>query len=190
MTGQAFFVLTALADGPRHGYGIVREVEELSRGRVKLKIGACRGWTGAAEGLMEPDREEAQTAGCAAITGLPGTGGARWPRRPSSAPPPPGWCGRGWAWPLRRRPDERRRDLERRPAGAAAAARLVPGQLWEEDMVAAFLDGWLTGDPDADEYIIGCCRPEWPEVASVAAAVRLYLGAAGAPRRYFAWGQE
>ena len=37
MTGQAFFVLTALAGGPRHGYGIVGEVE----------------------GLIEADREEA-----------------------------------------------------------------------------------------------------------------------------------
>ena len=43
MTGQAFFVLTALADGPRHGYGIVREVTELSQGRVKLKIGSLYG---------------------------------------------------------------------------------------------------------------------------------------------------
>ena len=33
MTGQAFFVLTALADGPRHGYGIVGEVAELSQDR-------------------------------------------------------------------------------------------------------------------------------------------------------------
>jgi PadR family transcriptional regulator, regulatory protein PadR len=32
MTGPAFFVLTALAGGPRHGYGIVREVTELSHG--------------------------------------------------------------------------------------------------------------------------------------------------------------
>jgi PadR family transcriptional regulator PadR len=32
-------VLTALADGPRHGYGIVGEGAELSQGRVKLKIG-------------------------------------------------------------------------------------------------------------------------------------------------------
>jgi DNA-binding PadR family transcriptional regulator len=39
VTGQAFFVLTALAEGPRHGYGIVGEVAELSRGRVRLKIG-------------------------------------------------------------------------------------------------------------------------------------------------------
>ena len=61
MTGQAFFVLTALADGPRHGYGIVGDVADLSQGRVKLKIGGLYGvldrLTGA--GLIEPDREEA-----------------------------------------------------------------------------------------------------------------------------------
>jgi DNA-binding PadR family transcriptional regulator len=60
MTGQAFFVLTALADGPRHGYGIVREVEDLSQGRVKLKIGSLYGVLDrlATERLIEPDREE------------------------------------------------------------------------------------------------------------------------------------
>ena len=81
-------------------------------------------------------------------------------------------------------------DLERR---YRRVLRLLPGwyrQLWEEDMVAAFLDGWLTGDPEADEYISKAARPEWAEVASVAGlAARLYLGGAGAPRRYFAWGQ-
>ena len=61
MSGQAFFVLTALADAPRHGYGIVREVAELSQGRVKLKIGGLYGVLDrlAAEELIEPDREEA-----------------------------------------------------------------------------------------------------------------------------------
>ena len=61
MTGQAFFVLTALADGPRHGYGIVGEVADLSQGRVKLKIGSLYGVLErlAAEGLIEPDRDEA-----------------------------------------------------------------------------------------------------------------------------------
>jgi PadR family transcriptional regulator PadR len=61
MTAQAFFVLTALADAPRHGYGIVREVAELSHGRVKLKIGGLYGVLDrlAAEKLIEPDREEA-----------------------------------------------------------------------------------------------------------------------------------
>jgi len=56
MTGQAFFVLTALADEPRHGYGIVGEVAELSGGRVRLKIGSLTG-------------KRRTTAGCAAITG-------------------------------------------------------------------------------------------------------------------------
>jgi PadR family transcriptional regulator, regulatory protein PadR len=61
MTAQAFFVLTALADGPRHGYGIVGEVAELSGGRVKLKIGGLYGVLErlTAERLIEPDREEA-----------------------------------------------------------------------------------------------------------------------------------
>jgi hypothetical protein len=71
--------------------------------------------------------------------------------------------------------------------------RLLPGyyrDTWEEDMVAAFLDSWLTGDPYEDRCILEFCKPTWPEVASVARlAARLYLGGAGAPRRYFAWGQ-
>ena len=71
--------------------------------------------------------------------------------------------------------------------------RLLPGyyrQQWEEDMVAAFLDSWLTGDPYTDECVQEFCKPAWREVASVILlAARLYLGGAGAPRRYFAWGQ-
>jgi PadR family transcriptional regulator, regulatory protein PadR len=61
MSGQAFFVLTALADGPRHGYGIVGEVAGLSQGRVQLKIGTLYGVLDrlTADGLIEPDREEA-----------------------------------------------------------------------------------------------------------------------------------
>jgi hypothetical protein len=73
------------------------------------------------------------------------------------------------------------------------ALRLLPGwyrEQWEEDMVAAFMDSWLTGDPEADEYISEAAGPSCAEIASVACvAVRLYLGGAGAPRRYFAWGQ-
>jgi hypothetical protein len=71
--------------------------------------------------------------------------------------------------------------------------RLLPGwyrQRWEEDMVAAFLDGWLTGDPVADDYISKAAGPGWSETASVASlAVRLHLSGAGTARRHFAWGQ-
>jgi hypothetical protein len=71
--------------------------------------------------------------------------------------------------------------------------RLLPGWYraqWEEDMVAAFLDSWLTGEPETDAWVLEIGKPSWAEMASVAGlAVRLYLGGAGAPRRYFAWGQ-
>jgi hypothetical protein len=81
-------------------------------------------------------------------------------------------------------------DLEQR---YRRVLRLLPGYYratWEQDMVAAFLDSWLTGDPEQDECILEFCKPTWEEVASVAAlAVRLYLGGAAAPRRYYAWGQ-
>jgi hypothetical protein len=71
--------------------------------------------------------------------------------------------------------------------------RVLPGYYrdqWEEDMVAAFLDSWHTGDPDDDEWALEFCKPTRPEVASVVGlAARLYLGGAATPRRYFAWGQ-
>lgn len=60
MTEQAFFVLTALAGGPRHGYGIVGEVGELSHGRVRLRVGTLYGVLDrlVGDGLVEPEREE------------------------------------------------------------------------------------------------------------------------------------
>ena len=60
MTEQAFFILTALVDAPRHGYGIVREVADLSDGRVDLKVGTLYGVLDrlVADGLVELDREE------------------------------------------------------------------------------------------------------------------------------------
>jgi PadR family transcriptional regulator len=60
MTEPSFFVLTALCGPPLHGYGIVGEVDELSEGRVRLKIGSLYGILDrlVAEGLVELDREE------------------------------------------------------------------------------------------------------------------------------------
>ena len=43
MTEQAYLVLLALADGPRHGYGVVQAVASLSDGRVKLGAGTLYG---------------------------------------------------------------------------------------------------------------------------------------------------
>ena len=80
-------------------------------------------------------------------------------------------------------------DLERR---YRRVLLLLPGWYrarWEQDMVAAFLDSWLTGDPAADEYITRAAGPSWAEAASVVLlAGRLYLGGPDTPRRH-AWGR-
>lgn len=43
MTEQAYLVLLALADGPRHGYGIVSAVRDLTDGRTRLGAGTLYG---------------------------------------------------------------------------------------------------------------------------------------------------
>ena len=60
LTEPAFFILAALLDEPRHGYGIVGEVAELSSGRVRLKVGTLYGVLDrlVADRLIELDREE------------------------------------------------------------------------------------------------------------------------------------
>jgi DNA-binding PadR family transcriptional regulator len=55
-----FLLLTALAQGPQHGYGIMTDVERMSSGRVKLRAGTLYAALDrvVAEGLVEADREE------------------------------------------------------------------------------------------------------------------------------------
>jgi len=56
----SFLVLTALADVPRHGYGVIQEVERLSGGRTRLRAGTLYAAFDrlSAEGLIELDSEE------------------------------------------------------------------------------------------------------------------------------------
>lgn len=56
----SFLILTALAGGCQHGYGIVTDVMQISGGRVQLKAGTLYAALDrlADEGLIEPDREE------------------------------------------------------------------------------------------------------------------------------------
>jgi len=62
-TEQVFLILTALAAGPLHGYGIVQEVLALSEGGTRLKVGTLYGALDrlTAEGLLEPDRDEVES---------------------------------------------------------------------------------------------------------------------------------
>jgi DNA-binding PadR family transcriptional regulator len=55
-----FLILTALAAGAQHGYGIMTDVGQISRGRVKLRAGTLYAALDrlAVQGLVEADREE------------------------------------------------------------------------------------------------------------------------------------
>ncbi|RZU49181.1 PadR family transcriptional regulator [Krasilnikovia cinnamomea] len=55
-----FLILTALADAPLHGYGVIAEVDRLSEGRVSLRPGTLYGALDrlADDGLVVSDREE------------------------------------------------------------------------------------------------------------------------------------
>jgi DNA-binding PadR family transcriptional regulator len=61
MREPTFLILTALAGPPLHGYGIMRQVEELSRGRVKLSAGTLYAALDrlSDEALVAVEREEA-----------------------------------------------------------------------------------------------------------------------------------
>ena len=55
-----FLVLVALADGRRHGYGIIQDVERLSNGKTKLRAGTLYATLDrlTADGLIEEAGEE------------------------------------------------------------------------------------------------------------------------------------
>lgn len=56
----SFLILTALAAGTQHGYGIIKDVQALSDGALTLRVGTLYGALDrlAAEGLVVLDREE------------------------------------------------------------------------------------------------------------------------------------
>lgn len=60
LTEPALLVLTVLAGGPQHGYGLIGEVEQVSGGRLRLGTGSLYALLDRlrSAGLIELDREE------------------------------------------------------------------------------------------------------------------------------------
>jgi DNA-binding PadR family transcriptional regulator len=60
MREPTFWILTALVDQPRHGYGVIQTAEALSDGQVRLQAGTLYAALDrlAAQGLVVIDREE------------------------------------------------------------------------------------------------------------------------------------
>src|SRR5580693_923230 len=60
MQEATFLILTALASGSQHGYGIIADVSEISDGRVRLRAGTLYSALDRLriDGLITVDREE------------------------------------------------------------------------------------------------------------------------------------
>lgn len=60
MTEHSLFILASLAQGDLHGYGIARDVEELSGGRIRLTAGTIYGALNRLtdDGLVTPAGEQ------------------------------------------------------------------------------------------------------------------------------------
>lgn len=60
MHEPTFLILTALAAGPSHGYGVMQTVEEISDGRVRLRAGTLYSALDrlVTDGLLRVDGEE------------------------------------------------------------------------------------------------------------------------------------
>jgi PadR family transcriptional regulator PadR len=60
MQEATFLILTALAGGSKHGYGIITDVEQISGGRARMRAGTL--YTAldrlSADALIDMDREE------------------------------------------------------------------------------------------------------------------------------------
>ncbi|GAT65669.1 helix-turn-helix transcriptional regulator [Planomonospora sp. ID91781] len=79
MQEPTFLILTALAAGPQHGYGMITDVREISAGRVVLRAGTLYAALDRlqAEGLIEGDREEVVDGRVRRYYRLTDSGGAR-----------------------------------------------------------------------------------------------------------------
>jgi DNA-binding PadR family transcriptional regulator len=60
MQEPTFMILTALADSPQHGYGIIADVQRISDGRLQLRAGTLYAALDrlGADGLVAADHEE------------------------------------------------------------------------------------------------------------------------------------
>ena len=61
-----YYILASLIDQPRHGWGIIQEVTEMSQKRVRLTAGTLYGALDRleTEGLVEKDHEEVVNGRC------------------------------------------------------------------------------------------------------------------------------
>lgn len=79
MQEPSFLILTALAAGPQHGYGVITDVQRISDGRVRLRAGTLYAALErlSDEGLIEVDSEEIHEGRARRYYRLTGAGATR-----------------------------------------------------------------------------------------------------------------
>jgi DNA-binding PadR family transcriptional regulator len=79
MQEPTFLILTALAAGPQHGYGVITDVQRISGGRVRLRAGTLYAALErlSDEGLIELDKEEVHEGRARRYYRLTGEGATR-----------------------------------------------------------------------------------------------------------------
>ncbi|MEV4571754.1 helix-turn-helix transcriptional regulator [Nonomuraea jabiensis] len=79
MQEPTFLILTALAAGPQHGYGIISDVLQISGERVRLRAGTLYAALDRLQGeqLIETDREEVVDGRARRYYRLTGEGASR-----------------------------------------------------------------------------------------------------------------
>src|SRR5688572_5440935 len=89
LTEPAFLILTALAERPLHGYGMIEDVKRISDGLVTLHAGTLYTVLDrlSKDGLVEIERRRSSNPDSGATTGSPGRVPSAWP------PSRPGWRG-------------------------------------------------------------------------------------------------
>ena len=79
MTEPTFLILTALAAGPQHGYGVIEDVLSISDGRVRLRASTLYAVLDRlrTDGLIEVEREEVVQSRLRRYYRLSGMGASR-----------------------------------------------------------------------------------------------------------------
>jgi len=130
-------VLTALSRGSQHGPGIIADVQEISRGRVKLRAGTLYTTLHRlrADGLISVEREEVVASRLRRYYRL-----IPYPATEAGRPRPVGPAARPH---LASGPDLRIGDADREAAAAALREHFAQGRLTLEELLAR-LDAALT----------------------------------------------
>jgi hypothetical protein len=126
-------VLTALSRGSQHGYGIITDVQDISGGRVKLRVGTLYSALDRlrAAGLIGVDREEIVANRRRRYYRLTPAGSGPPPAEPAT-----------WHH-LAPGPDRRIGDADREATAAALREHFAQGRLTLEELIAR-LDAALT----------------------------------------------